>query len=118
MCVFNGYYFVLFVCYVIYNLWNKTFEWMSMQLQKRDYYHKVYLTIHVIFAGPVWVYLGGYESPPVSAIYGGILLIGALAVHRYKTSLYTVCCVVFVCSLCVCVYVYVCFGCFAVVFLT
>lgn len=32
--------------------------------------------------GPVWVFLGGYESPTIYAIVGGILLLGALAVHR------------------------------------
>ena len=32
--------------------------------------------------GPVWVYLGGFEAPPIFAVYGGIALIIALSVHR------------------------------------
>jgi hypothetical protein len=32
--------------------------------------------------GPVWVWLGGFEAPPVSAMYGGSILILALGVHR------------------------------------
>jgi drug/metabolite transporter (DMT)-like permease len=32
--------------------------------------------------GPVWVWLGGYEPPPLTAVYGGALLITALIVHR------------------------------------
>lgn len=31
--------------------------------------------------GPVWVYLGGYEAPPSTAVYGGSALIAALAIH-------------------------------------
>jgi hypothetical protein len=33
--------------------------------------------------GPVLVWFGGFEAPPVSAIYGGVLLIFALIVHSY-----------------------------------
>jgi hypothetical protein len=33
-------------------------------------------------AGPVLVYLGGYESPPKFTLYGGICLIIALALNR------------------------------------
>jgi drug/metabolite transporter (DMT)-like permease len=32
--------------------------------------------------GPVWVWIGGYEAPPLTAVYGGLLLISALAGHR------------------------------------
>jgi drug/metabolite transporter (DMT)-like permease len=32
--------------------------------------------------GPIWVWLGGYEAPPFTAIIGGILLISALSTHR------------------------------------
>ena len=32
--------------------------------------------------GPVWVYLGGYESPSSFALYGGIALVIALAINR------------------------------------
>jgi len=42
----------------------------------------LYMLIETVL-GPVWVWLGGFETPPVSAIYGGILLIVALATHRY-----------------------------------
>ncbi len=34
--------------------------------------------------GPVWVYLGGYEAPPSSAVYGGGVLILTLIAHRYE----------------------------------
>ena len=39
--------------------------------------------------GPIWVWLGGYEAPPVSAIFGGTLLIIALGIHRYVYLLLT-----------------------------
>lgn len=32
--------------------------------------------------GPLWVWLGGYEAPPVMSLYGGAALILALAIHR------------------------------------
>jgi hypothetical protein len=31
----------------------------------------------------MWTWLGGYEAPPVFAVYGGVALIFALAVHSY-----------------------------------
>lgn len=31
--------------------------------------------------GPVWVYLGGFEAPPQLTVYGGIVLVTALAGH-------------------------------------
>jgi drug/metabolite transporter (DMT)-like permease len=34
--------------------------------------------------GPVWVFLGGYESPSIYAVCGGAILLIALAVHRYR----------------------------------
>ena len=33
--------------------------------------------------GPIWVWLGGYEAPPITAVYGGTLLISALAIHSF-----------------------------------
>ncbi len=36
--------------------------------------------------GPVWVWLGGYEAPPLFAVYGGIMLVGALTIHRYVVN--------------------------------
>ena len=38
--------------------------------------------------GPVWVYLGGYETPSVYAVCGGVALVAALAVHRYDKRTY------------------------------
>lgn len=32
--------------------------------------------------GPVWVWLGGYERPPIMSVYGGAALISALTIHR------------------------------------
>lgn len=32
--------------------------------------------------GPIWVWLGGYEAPPFSAIFGGLALFIALTTHR------------------------------------
>lgn len=41
------------------------------------------ITLIETVLGPVWVYLGGYEAPPASAVYGGTALIVALILHRY-----------------------------------
>jgi drug/metabolite transporter (DMT)-like permease len=38
--------------------------------------------------GPVWVYLGGYEAPPSSALYGGAVLIATLVVHSVVAMRY------------------------------
>lgn len=32
--------------------------------------------------GPLWVWLGGYEAPPIYSIYGGAMMITAMAAHR------------------------------------
>lgn len=39
------------------------------------------ITLIETVLGPVWVYLGGYESPPITAVYGGCALVAALAIH-------------------------------------
>ncbi len=41
----------------------------------------LFLLIETIL-GPVWVYVGGYESPPQLTLYGGVLLILALMCNR------------------------------------
>lgn len=38
--------------------------------------------------GPVFVFLGGYESPPSSAVYGGCALAAALILHSYVAVQY------------------------------
>lgn len=43
----------------------------------------LYCLIETIL-GPIWVWLGGFEAPPISAAIGGALLISALAIHRYR----------------------------------
>lgn len=40
----------------------------------------LYTLIETIL-GPVWVWLGGFEKPPKSSIYGGIALVTALFLH-------------------------------------
>jgi len=35
--------------------------------------------------GPVWVYLGGYESPPKFTLIGGLLLLSSLSIHSLLT---------------------------------
>ena len=42
----------------------------------------LFLLIETIL-GPIWVYLGGYESPPPLTVYGGALIVGAMALNRY-----------------------------------
>ncbi len=32
---------------------------------------------------PFLVWMGGYEAPPISAVFGGIILISALAIHSF-----------------------------------
>lgn len=32
--------------------------------------------------GPIWVYLAGFEAPPRLTIYGGVVLVFVLGVHR------------------------------------
>lgn len=32
---------------------------------------------------PFLVWMGGYEAPPISAVFGGVILISALAVHSF-----------------------------------
>lgn len=39
-------------------------------------------TLLVTIFGPVWVYLGGYEKPPMMSIYGGIIIVVSLAANR------------------------------------
>ncbi len=41
----------------------------------------LYMLIETVL-GPVWVYIGGYEQPPPMTVYGGIILIVALASNR------------------------------------
>ena len=41
----------------------------------------MYFYIPETVLGPVWVWLGGYEAPPLFAVYGGIMLIVALGTH-------------------------------------
>jgi hypothetical protein len=33
--------------------------------------------------GPALVYAGGFETPPIYSVYGGVMLFVALAGHRY-----------------------------------
>ncbi len=33
--------------------------------------------------GPFLVWMGGFEAPPISAVFGGVILISALAVHSF-----------------------------------
>lgn len=33
--------------------------------------------------GPFLVWMGGFEAPPISAVFGGIILISALAIHSF-----------------------------------
>lgn len=47
----------------------------------------LYCLIETIF-GPIWVWLGGFEAPPISAAIGGGLLISALGIHRYEIFLF------------------------------
>lgn len=46
------------------------------------------ITLIETVLGPVWVYLGGYESPPITAVYGGCALIAALAIHSVVALYY------------------------------
>ena len=41
----------------------------------------LYFMIETVL-GPVWVYLAGYEAPPVNTVYGGVILLTAMAVNR------------------------------------
>jgi hypothetical protein len=34
--------------------------------------------------GPLWVWLAGFEKPPIETLYGGSVLIAALLTHRYS----------------------------------
>ena len=34
--------------------------------------------------GPVWVFLGGFESPPPFTVYGGIIIVLAMAGNRLE----------------------------------
>ena len=38
--------------------------------------------------GQVWVFLGGFEKPPLMTIVGGSLLVMTIAINRYRTVLY------------------------------
>lgn len=42
----------------------------------------LYMLLETIF-GPLWVWLAGYEAPPLIALIGGVILIFTLAGHRY-----------------------------------
>jgi hypothetical protein len=34
--------------------------------------------------GLLWVWLAGFEKPPIETLYGGSVLIAALLTHRYS----------------------------------
>lgn len=41
----------------------------------------LFMLIEVV-VGPVWVWLGGYGSPPAMTLYGGIVMLTTLLIHR------------------------------------
>lgn len=55
----------------------------------------LYMLLETIL-GPVLVFFAGYEKPPMMSIYGGIIIVVALAANRYKFPLQ----IVFFCVMC------------------
>lgn len=45
----------------------------------------LYMLLETVL-GPIWVWLAGYEAPPIIALIGGVVLILTLVGHRYGCS--------------------------------